>query len=60
MFADGNKRTALGAMALFLRMNGFEIEVDDEPAAELMVRVASGEADEDVMREGLLEHLRGL
>ena len=59
-FNDGNKRTALTSAALFLRLNGYEIELDGEPLAEIMVRVASGETDEVAMRDELTTYLRAL
>lgn len=42
---DGNKRLALLAMVVFLRVNGFELTLDDDEAFELTMAVAAGELD---------------
>jgi len=42
---DGNKRLALLAMVVFLRVNGFELTLDDDEGFELTVAVAAGELD---------------
>ena len=42
---DGNKRLALLAMVVFLRVNGFELTLDDDEAFELTLAVAAGELD---------------
>jgi death on curing protein len=42
---DGNKRLALLAMVLFLRVNGFEPALDDDEAFGLTMAVAAGELD---------------
>jgi death-on-curing protein len=55
-FVDGNKRAALGACLVFLRLNGLEPE-DDSPAwEELTLAVAASEID----REGTTTRLRRL
>ena len=42
---DGNKRLALLAMVVFLRVNGFDLALDDDVAFELTMAVAAGELD---------------
>lgn len=42
---DGNKRLALLAMVMFLRVNGFELALNDNEAFELTTAVAAGELD---------------
>lgn len=44
-FLDGNKRTALGAAIVFLRLNGVEPEPDSDEWYALTLGVASGEFD---------------
>jgi death on curing protein len=44
-FVDGNKRTALGACIVFLRLNGIEPEPDGPDWEELTLAVASGQID---------------
>ena len=46
-FIDGNKRTALGACIVFLRLNGIEPQPDGPEWEELVMAVASGEIDRD-------------
>lgn len=41
-FADGNKRTALAAIDVFLTMNGVEFNADEAEAVAIMVGVAEG------------------
>ena len=40
---DGNKRTALGAAATVLRLNGFIVDVDDEQAVAATLHLARKE-----------------
>lgn len=46
-FLDGNKRTALGACILFLRLNGIKTKPDGPEWEALTVDVASGNLDRD-------------
>ena len=41
-FIDGNKRTALGACLIFLRLNGFTLAPDSEDWENLTIAVAAG------------------
>ncbi len=45
-FNDGNKRTAWGACALFLTMNGAAVQAGPELETEQMVALAEGAVDE--------------
>lgn len=42
---DGNKRLALLATTVFLRVNGFVVELADDEAFDLTVSVAAGQLD---------------
>lgn len=53
-FADGNKRTALIAMRLFLRLNGADLVTSSENKYRTIMRLASG----DMMEGDLAEWLR--
>lgn len=53
-FRDGNKRTALAAVGVFLRMNGYEIPDSDE-FCEAIENVASGK----ITKEEFTEFIRG-
>lgn len=46
-FLDGNKRTALGACLVFLRLNGVEPQKDGPAWEALMLAVASGDLDRE-------------
>lgn len=46
-FIDGNKRTALVAAELFLRLNGWRLEVTDADCVLTMLAVATGDISED-------------
>ena len=55
-FIDGNKRAALGACIVFLRLNGIESAPDGPEWEELTLGVAAGEFD----REQTTKRLRKL
>ncbi len=42
-FVDGNKRTAFGALVLFLSLNGLELEAPEVDAAVIALRMAAGD-----------------
>ena len=46
-FIDGNKRTALGACLVFLRLNGIEPKADGPEWEELTMAVAASAVDRD-------------
>jgi death-on-curing protein len=46
-FVDGNKRTALGACLVFLRLNGIEPKADGPQWEELTLAVAANALDRD-------------
>lgn len=51
---DGNKRLALLATVVFLRINGYILDLTDDEAFELTMSVAAGELD----AHGIQEQLR--
>ena len=59
-FVDGNKRAALGACIVFLRLNGVEPKVDGPEWEELVLAIAAGALDRGEatarLREFLTEH----
>ncbi len=55
-FLDGNKRTALGACLVFLRINGAQPSPDSKDWETLTLEVASGK----LSRTDVTEHLRKL
>ena len=40
---DGNKRLTLTAVRTFLRINGFDLELDDDAKFDLIMDIASGQ-----------------
>lgn len=52
-FIDGNKRTALGACIVFLRLNGIEPKPDGAEWEILTLAVAASEMDRDQTTESL-------
>jgi death-on-curing protein len=46
-FVDGNKRAALGACIIFLRLNGIEPQVDGQSWEDLTLDVAASKLDRD-------------
>ena len=50
---DGNKRLALLATAVFLRINGYRLDLADDEAFDLTFSVAAGQLDADGIRERL-------
>lgn len=58
-FIDGNKRAALGACLVFLRLNGFEPAPDGPDWEQLTLDVAASKLDRDATTERLRELLPG-
>ncbi len=56
-FIDGNKRAALGACLVFLRLNGMEPEADGPLWEELVLAVAAGVIDRDETTQRLRQLL---
>jgi death on curing protein len=46
---DGNKRLALLATAVFLRINGFHLTLTDDEAFDLVMSVAAGQLDAEAI-----------
>jgi death on curing protein len=57
-FIDGNKRTALGACVVFLRLNGIEPKADGLEWEELVLGVAAGTLDRAETTAGLRRLIR--
>jgi death-on-curing protein len=57
-FLDGNKRTAMMAAIVFLRLNGIEPLSDSERWEELMLDVAAGKLDRDATTRRLRKLLK--
>jgi len=59
-FLDGNKRTAMMAVIVFLRLNGIEPAHDSERWEKLMLDVAASKIDREETTARLRKLLKGL
>jgi|SRR5579872_1397622 len=50
---DGNKRLALLATAVFVRINGYRLDMTDDEAFDLTLSVAAGQLDADGIEKRL-------
>jgi death-on-curing protein len=50
-FHDGNKRIAFVTMAVFLELNGVELEADEAEVVTVMLAVAAGEMGEEQLAD---------
>ena len=57
-FVDGNKRAALQAVSVFLRMNSYRLPTDRMPFARLILAVAEPEIETDQGEATLADWLR--
>lgn len=58
-FLDGNKRTAYGAMETFLRLNGYNINLSNEQAYNMVMQVAQKEVSKEALSSLLEQHIQG-
>ncbi|GAB4254384.1 MAG: type II toxin-antitoxin system death-on-curing family toxin [Thermoleophilia bacterium] len=56
-FADGNKRVAFVTMAVFLALNGLDLEADEEEVVAIMLLLAAGELEEAELAAWIREHV---
>ena len=56
-FVDGNKRTALYLVELFLRRSGYRLAEDDMAIADTIVAVAAGEMDYEALARWFRERV---
>lgn len=52
-FIDGNKRTAFAVTDTFIRLNGYSLNIQDQEAYEMVIKVATRELD----KQSLMEYL---
>jgi death on curing protein len=57
-FVDGNKRTALASMIVFLGLNGLDLDAPPEAATAMMLSLAAGEVGENVLARWLVDSVR--
>lgn len=59
-FIDGNKRTALASMIVFLGLNGADLDAPQEEATAIMLGLAAGEIAEDLLARWIADHVKPL
>lgn len=60
-FVDGNKRTAIAATSVFLRINGYKLLFDDLQAYEWLISLyETGRMKKAVLEEWLRSHAQAL
>jgi death on curing protein len=59
-FVDGNKRTALAAMIVFLGLNAFDLDAPVEDATAIVLGLAAGEIAETILASWIAGHLKPL
>ncbi len=59
-FVDGNKRTALAAMIVFLGLNGFDLDAPPEQATAIVLGLAAGEIAEEALVHWISDHIKPL
>ena len=57
-FADGNKRIAFSAMALFLELNGWRLEAEEPETVVMFTELAAGIRDETELADWLRNNSR--
>lgn len=57
VFYNGNKRTALMTMIVFLKVNGYQFNVTNDEAVEYMVRIATEDLQEADIEQWITEHM---
>lgn len=57
LFADGNKRTAVLAVTLFLRVNGYRLTWDDATEQVFILEIAQGKYDVAQIARELEQHV---
>ena len=57
-FNDANKRTALIAMRLFLKLNGYDLATTPEDKYKTIIRVAASDISEDELAQWTRKNLK--
>lgn len=57
-FVDGNKRTALAAMIVFLALNGLDLDAPPEDVTAIVLSLAAGEVTEEVLADWIARQTR--
>lgn len=57
-FLDGNKRTAFATTIAFLQINGYELDMTEDAAYNMVMRVAQGEMSKEALSSLLEQHIK--
>lgn len=55
-FIDGNKRTALVTMIIYLNLNGYEIDFEKTELLKTCICIANGEMNQDQIKEYIMKN----
>ncbi len=55
-FIDGNKRTALASMIVFLGLNGLDLGAPQEAATAMILSLAAGEITEELLAQWIADN----
>ena len=56
-FIDGNKRTALASLIVFLGLNEIEFDAPQDQTTAIVLSLAAGEITEDVFARWIADHI---
>jgi death-on-curing protein len=56
-FIDGNKRTSVGIMESFLRVNGYNLDLSDDKLYELVLKASTGKLEKTDVANVISSHL---
>ena len=59
-FVDGNKRTALASLIVFLNLNKLDLDASPEEATAVILALAAGEVGEDLLARWIADHSKPL
>lgn len=59
-FVDGNKRTALASIIVFLGLNRFDLDAPREQATAIILGLAAGEISEEALTRWIADHIKPL
>jgi death-on-curing protein len=59
-FVDGNKRTALASMIVFLGLNQLDLDAPQEEATAIVLSLAAGDITEEALARWIADHLTPL
>lgn len=58
-FLDGNKRTSFATTITFLQINGYELNMTEDEAYNMVMQVAQGEMSKEALASLLEQHIQG-